>query len=216
VRPVVAVVAVLAAGGPSLALANPPDTVDAARPGGVAAQQDSASQNALGNAASGERKSASCSSCHGPNGISPSHGMPRLAGQSAVYIAGQLTLFRSGLRNHPVMNPPAASLSDRDINDLAVYYEAQTSAAAKPAAGTSDDSAIEKQLRLQGYRQSMVRGQEMYCRRESPLGSRLESIMHCVTPAEAEVMAKEGKETTERIQRNQPGCLQPAQGGCGH
>jgi hypothetical protein len=93
-------------------------------------------------------------------------------------------------------------------------------AAAKPAASTSapsppDERMMEQQLRLQGYRLSMVRGQERYCRREAPLGSRLESVMHCVTLAEAEIMAHEGKETTERIQRNQPGCLMPAQGGCG-
>jgi hypothetical protein len=97
----------------------------------------------------------------------------------------------------------------------------QTPAAApaKPApstASTSDERMLEQQLRLQGYRLSMVRGEEKYCRREAPLGSRLESVMHCVTLAEAEVMVREGKETTERIQRNQTGCLQPAMGGCGH
>jgi hypothetical protein len=75
---------------------------------------------------------------------------------------------------------------------------------------------LEQQLRLQGYRLSMVRGEEKYCRREAPLGSRLESVMHCMTLAEAEVMVHEGKETTERIQRNQTACLKPAQGGCGN
>ena len=51
---------------------------------------------------------------------------PRLAGQSAVYIAEQLRLFRSGARNNPVMMPMSKTLSDKDINDVAVYYEAQT------------------------------------------------------------------------------------------
>jgi cytochrome c553 len=37
-------------------------------------------------------------------------------------------LFRSGARNNPVMRPLAMSLSDQDIDDLAVYYEAQTPA----------------------------------------------------------------------------------------
>jgi hypothetical protein len=36
-----------------------------------------------------------------------------------------------------------------------------------------------------------------------------------VTVAEAELMAKEGRETAERMQRGTPGCLQPSQGGCG-
>lgn len=79
-----------------------------------------------GKAASGEAKSALCMACHGPNGNSANPEWPRLAGQSAVYIAEQLKLFRSGVRDNPVMKPLAASLSDQDINDLAVYYEAQT------------------------------------------------------------------------------------------
>ena len=79
-----------------------------------------------GKAASGEAKAALCTACHGPNGNSVNPEWPRLAGQSAVYIAEQLKLFRSGVRNNPIMKPLAASLSDQDINDLAVYYQAQT------------------------------------------------------------------------------------------
>jgi hypothetical protein len=91
----------------------------------------------------------------------------------------------------------------------------QTPAAVPPAPSASDERMAQQQLRLQGYRPSMVNGEQLYCRREAPLGSRLESVRHCVTLAEAELMAKEGKETTERLQRNPPGCLNPAQGGCG-
>jgi cytochrome c553 len=79
-----------------------------------------------GKVASGEAKAALCSACHGPNGNSVNPEWPRLAGQSAVYIAEQLKLFRSGARDNPIMKPLAATLSDQDINDLAVYYEAQT------------------------------------------------------------------------------------------
>jgi cytochrome c553 len=79
-----------------------------------------------GKAADGATKSAVCAACHGPNGNSVNPEWPRLAGQSAVYIAEQLRLFRSGLRANPVMQPLASTLSDQDISDLAVYYEAQT------------------------------------------------------------------------------------------
>jgi cytochrome c553 len=81
---------------------------------------------AHGSAQNGATKAAVCSSCHGPNGNSTNPEWPRLAGQSAIYIAEQLRLFRSGTRNNPIMKPLAASLSDQDISDLAVYYEAQT------------------------------------------------------------------------------------------
>jgi cytochrome c553 len=79
-----------------------------------------------GKAADGATKAAVCSACHGPSGNSANPEWPRLAGQSAVYIAEQLRLFRSGVRNNPVMKPLAAALSDQDIDDLAVYFEAQT------------------------------------------------------------------------------------------
>jgi cytochrome c553 len=79
-----------------------------------------------GSVQDGATKSAVCTACHGPNGNSATPDYPRLAGQSAVYIAQQLKLFRSGVRDNPIMKPMAASLSDKDIDDLAVYYEAQT------------------------------------------------------------------------------------------
>lgn len=81
---------------------------------------------AHGTVQAGATKSAVCSACHGPNGNSVNPEWPRLAGQSAVYIAQQLRLFRSGIRANPIMKPLAAGLSDQDISDLAVYYEAQT------------------------------------------------------------------------------------------
>jgi cytochrome c553 len=79
-----------------------------------------------GDAARGATKATVCSACHGPNGNSTSPEWPRLAGQNAVYIVEQLRLFRSGVRNNPVMKPLASTLSDQDIDDIAVYYQAQT------------------------------------------------------------------------------------------
>jgi cytochrome c553 len=74
----------------------------------------------------GASKTAVCGGCHGPNGNSVKPEWPRLAGQSAVYIAEQLKLFKNQVRANPVMMPLASGLSDQDVNDVAVYYEAQT------------------------------------------------------------------------------------------
>ena len=79
-----------------------------------------------GKAQDGGTKTAVCTGCHGPNGNSTNPEWPRLAGQSAVYIAEQLHLFKGQVRANSVMMPMASSLSDQDINDVAVYYEAQT------------------------------------------------------------------------------------------
>jgi cytochrome c553 len=79
-----------------------------------------------GSEQAGAPKAAVCFSCHGPNGNSANPVWPRLAGQNAVYVAEQLHLFKSGVRKNPVMQPMAAGLSDQDIDNLAVYFAAQT------------------------------------------------------------------------------------------
>jgi cytochrome c553 len=109
----------------ALALA-PPLAVAQTSPAAAAPSAAPSEPFTTGKAASGEAKAALCMACHGPNGNSVNPEWPRLAGQSAVYIAEQLRLFKAGVRDNPVMKPLAASLSDQDINDVAVYYEAQT------------------------------------------------------------------------------------------
>jgi len=79
-----------------------------------------------GSVEEGASKAATCVACHGMNGNSVNPEWPNLAGQSAVYIAEQLKLFRAGVRTDPVMQPLAVGLSDDDIADLAVYFAAQT------------------------------------------------------------------------------------------
>jgi cytochrome c553 len=79
-----------------------------------------------GKAADGQAKTALCAACHGQGGNSTNPEWPRLAGQSAVYIAEQLHMFKAGTRTNPVMQPLVASLSDQDIDDLAVYFQTQT------------------------------------------------------------------------------------------
>jgi len=117
-----------AAATPAASQAAAPSADQAAAAAAPAAAAPPNDPFAKGKVADGQTKSAICSSCHGPNGNSTNPEWPRLAGQSAVYITEQLRLFRSGVRNNPVMKPLASSLSDQDIADLSVYYEAQTPA----------------------------------------------------------------------------------------
>ena len=66
-----------------------------------------------------------CAQCHAFNGASDSSGaFPRIAGQSAYYLAKQLHDFSSGVRSNAFMSPIAKSLStdDDDIADVAAYY----------------------------------------------------------------------------------------------
>jgi len=75
-----------------------------------------------GDAAAGKSRAASCSACHGANGISSNGLWPNLAGQKEQYLAAQLKAFRDGDRKNPMMSPMAAGLSDADVANLAAYY----------------------------------------------------------------------------------------------
>lgn len=75
-----------------------------------------------GDVAAGKAKAATCSACHGANGISAIPMYPNLAGQKEMYLVKQLKDFKSGKRQDPVMAPMAMPLSDKDIEDLAAYY----------------------------------------------------------------------------------------------
>lgn len=77
----------------------------------------------------GEKKAASCRSCHGADGNSPFEGIPSLAAQPATYIGMQIILYREKQRNLPDMIAAVAHLTDRDIDDIAAYFEKQKVAA---------------------------------------------------------------------------------------
>jgi cytochrome c553 len=83
----------------------------------------------------GAPKAAVCSACHGPNGNSTTALWPKIAGQNAVYIAEQLQLFKAGVRVNPTMFPTVSTLSDKDIDSIAVFFQAQT-----PVGGEADAS----------------------------------------------------------------------------
>jgi cytochrome c553 len=64
-----------------------------------------------------------CAQCHAFNGVSDASGaFPRLAGQSAFYLAAQLRDFTSGVRASAIMSPIAKALSHDDIADLTAYF----------------------------------------------------------------------------------------------
>ena len=64
-----------------------------------------------------------CAGCHALNGSSDGSGaFPRIAGQSAYYLAKQMRAFASDLRNNAIMSAIAKALSASDIGDVAAYY----------------------------------------------------------------------------------------------
>ena len=72
------------------------------------------------------KKIAMCEGCHGIPGYRTAYPdvyrVPKLGGQSAAYLSNALHAYKAGQRKHPSMRGIAASLSDKDIADLAAYY----------------------------------------------------------------------------------------------
>jgi cytochrome c553 len=106
-----------------------------------------------GNPQAGQAKAAMCVACHGPDGNSVNAEWPKLAGQHEHYLQRQLTLFKSGQRENPIMAGMAATLDEQDIANIAAYYAAQRG---KP--GLTDQSlyALGRQLYLAGNERSGV------------------------------------------------------------
>lgn len=78
-----------------------------------------------GDVAAGATKAVVCVACHGPNGNAIVPTFPKLAGQHAEYIAGELHKFKRGTRPESPMTALAMPLTDEDIRNLAVYFAAQ-------------------------------------------------------------------------------------------
>ena len=83
-------------------------------------------QNAAGNPAQGALKVQMCQGCHGIEGWRTAYpevyAVPRIAGQHEAYLVKALQEYKSGERSHPSMRAVAASLSDKDMSDVAAYY----------------------------------------------------------------------------------------------
>lgn len=115
--------------------ANPPAAA------AVAAAPAATAEAALkpGDATAGQAKAAVCGACHGMDGNSVAPQFPKLAGQSAQYIVRQLTNFKSGKRQNPIMLGMATPLSTQDMRDVAAYFASKT-----PLPGVADQALVER------------------------------------------------------------------------
>jgi cytochrome c553 len=80
-----------------------------------------------GDPVAGRTKANTCMGCHGIPGYTnayPTYRVPKLGGQPPEYLAAALKAYKSGERPHKTMQAQAASLSDRDIDDIAAYLAA--------------------------------------------------------------------------------------------
>jgi len=78
----------------------------------------------VGVASRGKGLTYTCRGCHGVTGYRnayPTYHVPKLGGQSQVYLLNALHEYREGKRKHHTMQAQAESFSEQDIADIAAY-----------------------------------------------------------------------------------------------
>ena len=100
--------------------------VESAPPVAVAAPMPVAVTPAalVGVASRGKGLVYTCRGCHGVTGYKnayPTYKVPKLGGQSEVYLFNALNEYRKGERKHPTMQAQANSFSEQDVADIAAY-----------------------------------------------------------------------------------------------
>ena len=69
-----------------------------------------------------------CAACHGPDGATPTTpDYPKLAGQYPDYLAKALRDYKSGARKNAIMAGMAQGLTEKDIENISVYFYVQPS-----------------------------------------------------------------------------------------
>ena len=97
----------------------------AAGSGLVLAHAACAQQPAAGDAKAGANVSM-CVGCHGIPGYRTAYPsvyqVPKIAGQQPAYIVKALQAYKSGERRHGSMRGIAATMTEKDMADVAAYY----------------------------------------------------------------------------------------------
>jgi cytochrome c553 len=99
-----------------------------------------------GDATRGATIAATCQGCHGAHGEGvPATGGPRLAGQTADYLAAQLRDYADARRTNPIMVAIAKGIDAQKQADVAAFFAAE----APPYAARSVEASAEQLARGQ-------------------------------------------------------------------
>ena len=99
---------------------------------------------AAGDAARGKTLGYTCLGCHGiPNykSVYPTYSVPMLAGQHPEYIVAALKAYKSGERGNATMHAHAVTLSEQDMQDVALFLSGTTIKAVAGAAPAGETPA---------------------------------------------------------------------------
>lgn len=89
-----------------------------------------------------------CAACHGADGNSVVDAFPKLAAQQKSYLLREMKDYKEGRRQHDMMTPLMAPLSEDDMTALASFYAGQSATANPP--GKAEWLALGKRVYLEG------------------------------------------------------------------
>ena len=73
----------------------------------------------------GARLAATCTGCHGTNGVTAGNALPGLAGQSKDALLASLKAFRSGDRPATVMTQLTKGYTEEQLDRIAEFFSLQ-------------------------------------------------------------------------------------------
>lgn len=86
----------------------------------------------------GKTAAAACAGCHGSTGVSAIPGIPSLVGLYPKYLIDAMKDYKTGQRKNETMKSMLASVNDKAMADVALFFALQKPARAKtPAAGNA-------------------------------------------------------------------------------
>jgi cytochrome c553 len=86
--------------------------------------------------AKGQATAQVCAACHSADGTRGISANPILQGQHPEYLVKQLSEFKAGKRQNPIMQGMAAALSEEDMRNVAAFYASKQ---AEPGAATDKE-----------------------------------------------------------------------------
>jgi cytochrome c553 len=99
-----------------------------------------------GDAARGKILAYTCLGCHGIasyKNVYPTYNVPKLVGQHPEYLVAALKAYKSQQRSHGTMHAQASTLSDQDMQDIAVYLAGTQLKSGASANGTAPAKVTE-------------------------------------------------------------------------
>jgi cytochrome c553 len=113
----------------------------------VPAMSAAAEKPLPGDAARDAALAVTCQACHGAHGEgNPAGGFPRLAAQTADYVAARLRNYADGRRVSPIMAPVAKALDAQKRADVAAFFAEQSAPYADGSAHPTPDQLLRGRL----------------------------------------------------------------------